>query len=124
MARADGYPIGFARLVREPDTTAADVAVAVADPWQRRGAGIALARRLASEAAAAGVAHVHALIAADNSASLTLMRVTTTVVEIRFEGSDLYVVGRIPAGVPPSSLRLPSEHETSLIGKPAEVAGS
>lgn len=99
VARAGGHPIGLAHLVREPETTAAEVAVAVADPWQRLGVGIALARRLACEAAATGIVHVHALIAADNRASLALMRAATTIVETRFEASNVHVVGRLPASV-------------------------
>jgi GNAT superfamily N-acetyltransferase len=105
VARAGRHPIGLAHLVREPETTAAEVAIVVADPWQRLGVGIALARRLAAEAAAAGIVHAHALIAADNRASLALMRTVTTIVDTRFEGADLYVVGRLPAGVLRRSLR-------------------
>jgi GNAT superfamily N-acetyltransferase len=47
---------------------AAGVAVAVADQWQGFGVGSALARRLASEATAAGIVDAHALTAADNRA--------------------------------------------------------
>ena len=97
VARVGEHPAGLAHLVRKPETTSAEVAIVVADPWQRFGVGTALARRLASEAAAIGIDRVHALIANDNRASLALMRRATTIAETRFEGSDLHVVGRLPA---------------------------
>jgi GNAT superfamily N-acetyltransferase len=65
--------------MRDPDAAAsAEVAVAVADQWQGLGVGTALARRLASEATAAGTVDVQALIAADNRASLALVRAAAT----------------------------------------------
>jgi hypothetical protein len=59
--------------------------------------GIALARRLAAEATAAGIVDVHALIAADNRASLALVRAAATIVETRLEGADPHLVARTPA---------------------------
>ena len=97
VARAGEHPIGLAHLVCEPETRSAEVAVVVADRWQRLGAGSALADGLAAEAAAVGILRVHALIAADNSASLALMRAATTIVETRFEASSVHVIGRVPA---------------------------
>jgi GNAT superfamily N-acetyltransferase len=98
VARASDQPVGIAHLARDPDGAAsAKVAVAVADRWQGLGVGTALAHRLATEATAAGIVDVHASIAADNRASLALLRRAATIVETRLEGADLHVVAHIPA---------------------------
>ena len=100
VARAGGDPIGLAHLAREAGTASAEVAVVVADTWQGLGVGTALARGLASEAAAAGIRRVHALIGADNAASLALMRAATSIVATRLEGPDVHVVGRVVESTP------------------------
>lgn len=67
-------PVGVARMVRYDDRPwAADVAVTVADDWQRRGVASALMTCLARRRPA-GVRQVITQVAADNPAPLALLR--------------------------------------------------
>ena len=71
--------IAVARFVRlADDPTAAEVAIVVADDWQRRGVGSLLAELLAVEARKAGIARFTATIASDNVAAHKLMLKLTT----------------------------------------------
>jgi N-acetylglutamate synthase-like GNAT family acetyltransferase len=72
VALAQGQAIGIARLVRDGDS--AEVAVEVADEWQGRRVGTLLMDRLGADARAAGIARLHAVVGADNTASRALMR--------------------------------------------------
>ena len=66
-------PAGVAHLVQNPDDpTIADIAVTVADDWQGRGAGTALAAALLQRRPAA-VTRLRTLVAAGNRASLALL---------------------------------------------------
>jgi RimJ/RimL family protein N-acetyltransferase len=66
-------PAGVARLVLDPaDPTAADIAVTVADEWQGRGVGSALAAALMARRPAT-VRRLKTSVAADNDASLALL---------------------------------------------------
>ena len=66
-------PAGVAHLMQNPDDPAiADIAVTVADDWQGRGAGTALAAALLQRRPAA-VTRLRTLVAADNRASLALL---------------------------------------------------
>jgi GNAT superfamily N-acetyltransferase len=85
-------PIGIARLVRQGSD--ADVAFAVADKWQHRGVGKALADRLAADARAAGIERLHATMHAENSGSLALMRRVTRGLTTRIAAGQLEVSGR------------------------------
>lgn len=59
--------IGVARFVRSPeDPEAAEVAVAVADDWHRRGVGLVLLAQLADRARAEGIRRFSALVLAEN----------------------------------------------------------
>ena len=70
----DGEPIGIARFVRsDTDTSAADVAVAVVDRWQRRGIGRQLARALAEYADSVGVRRFTVDMMRKNTGALRLM---------------------------------------------------
>jgi GNAT superfamily N-acetyltransferase len=64
VAYVDGEPAGIARLVRDGRT--AEVAFAVVDEHQGRKVGTALARELAADARAAGIAELHATITGDH----------------------------------------------------------
>jgi GNAT superfamily N-acetyltransferase len=86
-----GLPVGIARLVR--DGSAADVAVAVADEWQRRGVGTVLMERLAADARAAGIEELRATMHADNTASLALMKQATQGLRARCAAGRLEVAG-------------------------------
>ena len=70
----DGEPIGIARFVRsDTDTSAADVAVAVVDRWQRRGIGKQLARALADYAHSVAVRRFTVDMMRKNVGALRLM---------------------------------------------------
>jgi len=85
----DPEPAAMARLVRLGET--AEIAFEVADMYQGRGIGSALARLLVSDARAAGVREVTALVRSDNPAALALLRRVLGRVELRVEGPDLLV---------------------------------
>jgi GNAT superfamily N-acetyltransferase len=71
----DGRPIGIARFVRHAgDSTAADVAVAVVDSWQRRGIGARLAQALGAWARGVGVRRFTIDMMRDNHGAVRLMR--------------------------------------------------
>jgi L-amino acid N-acyltransferase YncA len=72
VALAGCEPIGIARLVRDGD--GAEVAVEVADEWQGRRIGTLLMSRLAADARAAGIVHLHAYVDYDNVRSRRLLR--------------------------------------------------
>jgi GNAT superfamily N-acetyltransferase len=71
-----GEPMGIAvaRCVRdEADPELAEFAIAVADAWQGRGVGVALARVVAARAWQAGVRRFKGLMLADNKGAFGLM---------------------------------------------------
>ena len=79
--------IAVARFVRlAEDPTAAEVAIVVADDWQRRGVGSLLAELLAEEARRARIARFTATMASDNVAAHRLMHRLTTHLELRNAG--------------------------------------
>jgi ribosomal protein S18 acetylase RimI-like enzyme len=69
----------------------AELAFAVADCYQHRGIGSALAAELLADARAAGITIVTALAAADNRAALALMRRCSTVLDLPLEGPELAI---------------------------------
>lgn len=69
-----GVPAGIARVIRYPGRPdVADVAVTVADEWQGRGVATALLHQLMRERPR-GVTRIETTVAADNEASLAMMR--------------------------------------------------
>lgn len=69
---AAGRPIAVGRLQRFiDDPGAADLAVTVADDWQGRGAGSALARELVARAG--DLREIRTVVGADNTASLRML---------------------------------------------------
>ena len=92
VAVVDGEPVGIARLVR--DGAEAEVAIAVADEWQRRGVGTFLADRLAADARAAGIERLRATMHAENRASMALMWRMARGLKTRCVAGQLEVVGR------------------------------
>jgi nucleotide-binding universal stress UspA family protein/RimJ/RimL family protein N-acetyltransferase len=69
-----GEALGVARYIRSTDDReVAEVAVTVADDWQRRGLGRALLDRLTYRARREGVRRFSALVQSENSASLGLL---------------------------------------------------
>jgi protein lysine acetyltransferase len=85
----DPQPVAIARLAR--DGHAAEIAFAVADEYQERGIGSALAAELVSDARAAGVREIKALVASDNPAAVALLRRIATVLDIRLDGPELSI---------------------------------
>jgi acetyltransferase len=76
VARLGGRPsmIAEARYVVAPDRTTAEIALAVADRWQRRGIATELMTALESIAAAAGIARLTGECLAVNEAFVSLVR--------------------------------------------------
>ena len=85
----DPQPVAIARLVREGDS--AEIAFAVADEYQHRGIGSALAAELIADARAAGIREITALAASDNPAAVALLRRIANVLDIRLEGPELSI---------------------------------
>jgi GNAT superfamily N-acetyltransferase len=88
--------VGVARFARRPeDPHVADVAVTVADDWQRRGLGGALLVRLTRRARAEGLTTFSALIGNENLAARALLRMpgaTVTVVDRDVAATEYAVV--------------------------------
>ena len=85
----DPKPIAIARLAR--DGNAAEIGFAVADEYQQRGIGSALAGELVADARAAGITEITALVANDNPAAVALLRRIAIVFDIRFDGPELAI---------------------------------
>jgi len=86
----DPQPVAIARLARI-DHDSAEIAFAVADSYQHRGIGSALAGELLADARAAGIAEITALAGSDNPAALALIRRTAKVTDVHFEGPELSI---------------------------------
>jgi len=85
----DPQPAAIARLARAG--ASAEIAFAVADEYQHRGLGSALAAELIADARAAGITEITALTSSDNPAALKLIRRTSTVVDVHLEGPELSI---------------------------------
>jgi len=85
----DPRPVAIAELVR--NGASAEIAFAVADAYQQRGIGSALAAELVADARAAGIQEVTALVASDNPAAMALLRRILGSLEIRLDGPELWV---------------------------------
>jgi ribosomal protein S18 acetylase RimI-like enzyme len=85
----DPQPIAIARLVREGHT--AEIAFAVADEYQHRGIGSALAGELVADARAAGITEITALASSDNPAALALLKRIAKIRDISLEGPELSI---------------------------------
>jgi RimJ/RimL family protein N-acetyltransferase len=62
----------FARTTARSDT--AELAIGVADAWQRRGVATVLLHQLADRAASAGIEHFTATILPENAPTIALLR--------------------------------------------------
>lgn len=82
----DPAPVGIARLVR--DGSSAEIAFAVADDHQGRGAGSTLANELAADARAAGITQLTATICGDNPGMVALLRRLGSSLETRWLGRE------------------------------------
>jgi RimJ/RimL family protein N-acetyltransferase len=77
----------FVRLQQDPD--AAEVAIVVADDWQRRGVGSLFAERLAAEARRLGIRRFTATMASDNVPAHKLMARLTEHLEEHYTGAGV-----------------------------------
>ena len=85
----DPEPVAIARLVRLGGS--AEIAFEVADAYQGRGIGSALAGVLIADARASGICEVTALVRSDNPAALALLRRVLGRLDVRMEGPELLV---------------------------------
>ena len=77
VSLGDGHGVGIARYVRSTDDPmAAEIAVTVIDAWQGRGLGTQLLAHLSERARHEGIHRFTALLSADNTAALALLRNT------------------------------------------------
>jgi len=75
----------WVRLADEPTT--AEIAITVADCWQRRGIGSLLARALGEEARSHGIRRFTATISAENAPALRLLEKAADRLELRRAGA-------------------------------------
>src|SRR6267142_3682256 len=74
VALIDGEIIGVARYSRRSGTDSAEVAVVVADDWQRQGLATRMLSALAERADMAGIRTFTASVQGDNQPTLALLR--------------------------------------------------
>lgn len=74
LAVVDGEIVGVARYQRRAHSDSADLAVVVADAWQRQGVATRLLSALAASARRAGIVRFDVTTQADNRAALGLLR--------------------------------------------------
>jgi ribosomal protein S18 acetylase RimI-like enzyme len=88
----DPEPVGIARLAR--DGSAAEVACAVADAYQRRGIGSVLAREIVADARAAGMTELYATVCGDNPPAVSLLTRCAESLHVSWRGGQReFVVG-------------------------------
>jgi RimJ/RimL family protein N-acetyltransferase len=94
VAEYPGHPVRrliavgrFVRLHGDPEV--ADVAIVVADDWQRRGLGLTLGDELVAEARRLGIRRFSATMASDNVPAHKLMKKLTTRLESHHAGSGV-----------------------------------
>jgi ribosomal protein S18 acetylase RimI-like enzyme len=86
----DPEPAAIASLVRS-GREGAEIAFAVADEYQHRGVGSALARELLADARAAGISEITALAGSENRATLALLRRISRILDVRLEGPEVSI---------------------------------
>jgi RimJ/RimL family protein N-acetyltransferase len=87
LAVVDGEIVGVARYARHRIEDPAEVAVVVADAWQRQGIATRLIRALADRARAAGIDRFTMSMQSDNAAVLALMRRIYPEARLRSDGA-------------------------------------
>jgi len=85
-AVADGEVIGVAQYVRAPGAPTADLAIMVADDWQRQGLGTRMVAALADRAAADGIQGFSVDVQGDNHGALRLLQRVAPGVRLSFSG--------------------------------------
>jgi GNAT superfamily N-acetyltransferase len=102
---AHGNGVGVARYVRSDASDAAEAAVTVIDDWQGRGVGTALLELLADRAREEGVRRFTALMLAQNTDMLDLLRGLAPVRVIDREQGTIEVEATLPKRGMGSQLR-------------------
>jgi RimJ/RimL family protein N-acetyltransferase len=99
VAVVDGEIVGVARYFRQPGSDAAELAVVVADAWQRQGYATRMLKLLARLARAACIRRFTATVQPDNPPALALLR------KLQASGrlSDGQVVATLPIDFEPVS---------------------
>lgn len=96
---AAGEPVGVARFIKLVDTPdTAEVAVAVVDDWQGRGAATELLRRLAARALEEGIERFTATCLATNTDVLELLQDVAPTRVTNTDGGLVEVEVALPAG--------------------------
>ena len=91
----DPAPVAIARLIRFGGS--GEIAFEVADEYQGLGIGSVLAQELVSDACAAGVVEVTALVRSDNPKALAVLHRALGQLELRIDGPEMVVRAPIPA---------------------------
>lgn len=86
--------VGIARYAAFPGSSVYDLAVVVADDWQRHGLGGLLARRLAHIARLRGISRFHATMSGDNRRAQSMVRRLSPSATLTFES------GMVEAEIP------------------------
>ena len=89
----DRRPAGLARLVRQG--RAAEVAFEVADEHQGRKIGSTLARVLAADARAAGIAELHATVGGGNRRAMSLLARSARKLRATWHGGECEVIAAL-----------------------------
>jgi GNAT superfamily N-acetyltransferase len=99
--------VAVARYARAPGREVAEVALVVADGWQRRGLGLLLMRRLARLARRRGVTAFVGTIAGENRAAALLVRSVGPDVRARWASGEMeFEIPLSPPQRPPGLARL------------------
>ena len=85
-AVAGGEVIGVAQYSRVPGACHADLAIMVADAWQRQGLGTRMVAALASRAAAEGIESFQVDVQGDNYGALHLLQRVSPGMRLAFSG--------------------------------------
>ena len=85
----DPDPVAIAQLVR--DGQSAEIAFEVANDYQQRGIGSALAEELLADVRAAGISKITALVASDNPLPSRMLRQVLDALDISRESEELWI---------------------------------
>ena len=95
---ATGHGIGVARYIRRPHhPDSAELAVAVADDWQNKGVGTRLTEALADRARHEGITHFTALMFADNTPMLHVIKSLGVVHDVSHDQGLVELTVDLPA---------------------------
>jgi len=92
-----GEVVGVAQYSRRPGADAADMAIVVADAWQRQGIGTRLVAALADRAAGQGIEAFAVDVQGDNQGALRLLRRVAPGLRLAFSdgvGEGSFAIGR------------------------------